>query len=312
MSDKDPYEILGLRRNATQDEVKQAYRRLAKKHHPDRNPQDRAGAERRFKEVQAAYEVLGDSGRRGQYDRWGAGGPTPDIHTWTTGRGPGVEDIGFDFASVGDLSSIFEQFFGGGTRTRARRRTPTRAAPRGADLEHTVELSFDEAVRGTERDVVLTGGANGPQEQIRFRVPAGVADGQRIRVRGKGQDGPGGRGDLMIRCRIRVHPYFRREGLDVLLDLPLAFAEAALGADVEIPTLDGVTVVKVPPGTSSGSKLRLRGRGVRDSRTGQTGDLYAIVRIVVPKDLPPRARQLVQELAHELCQHPREDQGWPK
>jgi len=310
MSNKDPYEILGVSRTATPEEIKQAYRRLAKKHHPDRNPQDRKGAEQRFKEIQAAYEVLGDSQRRAQYDQWGAGGPAPEFHTWTS-RGTGGEDIGFDFNSLGDLNSIFEQFFGRGMGARGRRRTATRAAPRGADLEYAVDLSFEEAVRGTVREVVLTG-ANGSTEQIRFRVPANVTDGQRIRVRGKGQDGPGGRGDLMILCRIRPHPYFRREGLDVTLDVPLTYAEATLGAQVEIPTLDGATVVKVPPGTSSGTKLRLRGRGLRDGRTGQTGDLFAVVRIVAPKSLSPRASELVQQLDRELQQRPREDLGWPK
>ena len=146
MTNKDPYEILGVSRNASQDEIKQAYRLLAKKHHPDRNPGDKS-AEQRFKEVHAAYEVLGDAERRAQYDRFGAGGPAPDVRTWTTGRG-GVhfEDIPFDFGSIGglgDLTSIFEQFFsrGGGTRTRRRAAPRAAAAPRGPDIEHSVELS---------------------------------------------------------------------------------------------------------------------------------------------------------------------------
>ncbi|MCK4342940.1 MAG: J domain-containing protein, partial [Phycisphaerae bacterium] len=188
---------------------------------------------------------------------------------------------------------------------------PRRGSSRGADIEHEIELSFEEAAQGTEREVMLTAGGPGQDaERIRFRAPGGVADGQRIRVRDKGQAGPGGRGDLMIRCHIRPHPYFRRDGLDLLLDLRLTFSEAALGTRVEIPTLDGDMVVKVPAGTSGGTKLRLRGRGIRAARSGKTGDLYAIVRIQVPKTVSPRARELLGELDRELNQRPREDLGW--
>jgi curved DNA-binding protein len=310
-TNKDPYEILGIGRNATPDEIKRAYRRLAKEHHPDRNPGDKS-AEQRFKELHAAYEVLADPQRRTQYDRFGAGGPAPDVHNWASDTGVHFEDVGMDFGSIGDLTSVFEQFFtrGGG---RPRRRTATRAAPpRGADLEHTVELSFEEAARGTEREVVLTAGPRADdQERIRFRVPPGVHDGQRVRVRGKGQAGPGGRGDLMIRCVVQPHPIFQRDGRELLLDLPLTFAEATLGARVEIPTLGGTTVLKVPPGTSSGTKLRLRGHGVTDPQ-GQTGDLYAIVRIVAPKELSTRARDLLEQLNKELDQHPRTGPAWPQ
>jgi len=309
MSNKDPYEILGVPRSAKQDEIKKAYRRLAKQHHPDRNPNDKT-AEKRFKEVQAAYEVLGDSQRRAQYDRFGAGGPAPDIHAWTADSR--FQDVPFGFGSVDDLTGIFEQFFSRGVR-RPRRRSAARSMPRGSDIEHIVELAFDEAIRGTERDVVLaTDGGNQSREQIRFHVPAGVSDGQRIRLRGKGQDGPGGRGDLMVKCCVRPHPTFRRDQLDILLDVPLTFPEAALGAQVEIPTPDGTTVVKVPAGTSGGTKLRLRGRGVRDERTGRTGDLYAVVRILAPRNLSPHARELLQELDQELGQHPRRDHAGSK
>lgn len=309
MTRKDPYQILGVTRTATQDEIRRAYRRLAKEHHPDRNPGNKA-AEQRFKEIQAAYDVVGDPERRTQYDRFGEGGPAPDVRTWTS-SGHAPFGGGFDFGNGDDLSSIFEQFFSraGGTATRGRRRT---AAPRrapGADLEHAVELTFEEAARGCARDVRIAG-AGGHVEHITFRVPAGVAHGQRIRVRGKGQEGSGGRGDLLIECRILPHAYFRRDGLDVLLDLPLTFGEAALGTRVEIPTLDGPTWLTVPAGASSGTKLRLRGKGIRDSRTDATGDMFAIVKIVAPRTLAPRARDLVAELERELALHPRADLGW--
>jgi DnaJ-class molecular chaperone len=314
-NNKDPYEILGVSRHATQDEIKKAYRRLAKQYHPDRNPNDKS-AEQRFKEVHAAYEVLGDAERRSQYDRFGAGGPAPDVRAWTSGGGVHFEDVPFDFGSVGglgDLTSIFEQFFSRGPGGRTRRRgSPRAAAPRGADIEHSVELSFEEALQGAEREIVLTaGGLPQASERIRFRVPPGICDGQRVRIREKGQDGPGGRGDLMIRCHIRPHPYFRREGQDILLDVPLTITEAALGTQVEIPTLDGRAVVKIPAGTSSGTKLRLRGRGVRDP-AGQCGDLYAIVQIQAPRTVSSRSRELLTELERELNQRPREHLGWSK
>lgn len=319
MPSKDPYEILGVARDATQEEIKRAYRRLAKEYHPDRNPGDKS-AEQRFKEVQAAYEVLGDPQRRAQYDRFGAGGPAPEFHTWSTHVPQDFADIHFDFGSLGDLSSIFEQFFQRGpaaARSSARRaRAAPRswpgagaAGPRGGDLEHAVEISFEESIRGTTREVVLQGEDGRQRERIEVRIPPGVADGQRIRVRGKGQPGPGGRGDLLIVCRVRPHPYLRREGLDLVVDLPLSFAEAALGTTAEVATLDGVMRVKVPAGTSSGARLRLRGRGVRDPRKGQVGDLLAVVKIVVPRTLSPRARQLIEQLEAELKEKPRAGVG---
>lgn len=312
MTNKDPYDILGVSRTASQDEIKKAYRRLAKQYHPDRNPGDKS-AEQRFKEVHAAYEVLGDPERRAQYDRFGAGGPAPDVHTWTTSGGVPFGDATISFDSLGDLTGIFEQFFNRGAATGTRRRaTGRRSSARGADIEHTAELSFDEAIHGAVREIVLTSGPGQAEERIRFRVPPGVSEGQRVRIRGKGQEGPGGRGDLMIRCHVHPHPYFQREGYDILLEAPLTYVEAVLGATIEVPTLGGVTAVKVPPGTSSGTKLRLRGRGVRDERAGQTGDMYVIVRIVAPKEVPPRAMELLQKLEQELNQRPREHLGWQK
>ncbi len=297
MTSKDPYEVLGVSRQATADEIKRAYRKLAKQHHPDRNPGSKA-AEQRFKEVQAAYEILGDPRKRAEYERARESGFTSGIPAWAQDvPGNFSGRVSFNFGD--DLTSIFEQFFGGHGRA-AQRRSARRAVERGADIEHAVELSFEEALAGAQREVVLAT-PDGQQERVRFRVPAGVEDGQRVRVPGKGQPGPGGRGDLVVLCRVRPHPVFRRDGLDVLLDLHLSFPQAALGTEVEIQTPDGLAVLKVPPGTSSGAKLRLRGRGVRNARTGQRGDLYAVVRIDVPKELSPEARRLVERLASELA-----------
>jgi curved DNA-binding protein len=311
MDHKNPYEILGVPRDASQNDIKRAYRRLAKELHPDRNPGNKA-AEAKFKEVQAAYEVLGDPQRRAQYDRFGAGGPTPDFQTWTTGGPSPFEGVDLDFGPLGDLSSIFEQFFRRPTGHGGARRARPRPSPRGADIEHAIDLSFEEAVRGTSRQIRLSaGGGNARSETIEFRVPAGVADGQRIRVKGKGQEGRGGRGDLMIRCRVHPHPFFRREQNDILLELPLSVSEAILGAKVDIPTLDGITRVTVPPGASSGTRLRLRGKGIPDQRSRATGDMYVVTRVAVPKDVSPRGRELLEELAAELNQHPRANLGWP-
>lgn len=306
MPRKDPYEILGVPRNATQEEIKRTYRRLAKQYHPDRNPGDK-GAEARFKEVQAAYEVLGDPERRSQFDRFGAGGPRPDFHSWRPGEAPsGFETINFDFGSMGDLSSIFEQFF-----SRSRNRGPTRRyarsqRERGADLEHEVHISFAEAISGTTREIQLTGGSGRGVERIEFHIPPGVSDGSRIRLKGKGHEGPGDRGDIIITCRVAPHHYFRREGRDLSFDLPLTFAEAACGAKVDVPTLDGITRVTIPAGTSSGVRLRLRGKGVAGA-DGERGDLYVITRIVAPKSVTPRARELIRQLEEELNQKPRAD-----
>lgn len=310
MNEKDPYQILGVARSATQADIKRAYRRLAKKHHPDRNAGDKS-SERRFKEVQAAYEVLGEERRREQFDRFGAGGPVPEYRQWRSGGAPQGDNVQVDFGAFGDLTGIFEQFFNRGPARGARRRRAPRAAnPRGANIEHAVELSLEEAARGTAREIRLA--ADGTQsERIEIRVPAGVSDGQKIRVRAKGQDGPGGRGDLMIVCRICPHAYFRRDDLDISLDLPLTFAEAVRGAKVDIPTLDGTTRLTVPPGTSGGAKLRLRGKGISDARSGRTGDMYAVVRIEAPRELSPKAGELLEQLERELDQQPRLERGWP-
>ena len=310
MDQKDPYEILGVGRNASQEEIKRAYRRLAKQYHPDRNAGDKS-AERKFKEVQAAYEVLGDAQRRAEFDRFGAGGPKPNFRTWTTTGPSPFEGEGFGFEGLGDLGSIFEQFFQRPSARRRVRRTSRRPQPRGADVEYTVELAFEDAVHGTSREIRLSTDGSRAQ-RIELRFPAGVGDGQRIRVKGKGQEGPGGAGDLMIRCRVRPHPYFRREGNDILLEVPLSVTEAILGVKIDVPTIDGVTRLTIPAGTSGGTKLRLRGKGIRAQRTGVVGDMYVIPRIIVPKDVSARARALLDELASELRQDPRAGLGWAR
>lgn len=338
MPERDYYEILGVPRTASADEIKKAYRKLAKQYHPDRNPGNKS-AESRFREVQAAYDVLGDPQKRKNYDQWGhagagagaapggasgwrAGPGGERVYTWRSGGGPDIpiedlEDLFGAFAQArqgrAGGGGIFEELFGG---RRARRRHPGAGPaepPAGRDIEHQVELTFDQAIRGTTLDLRLSPvGGQGSAETISVRIPPGVADGQRIRVKGKGLPGGFGvpPGDLYIVARVAPHPYFRRVENDIYLDLPLTITEATLGAKVQIPTLQGRTVLTVPPGTASGAKLRLKGQGVKPAGGKPPGDQYVVVRIVPPKNLTPRQRELLEEFRQTGEGNPRENVGW--
>jgi len=318
MAAKNYYETLGVSRGASDDEIKKAYRKLAKKYHPDSNKGDKS-SEHKFKEVQEAYDVLSDTEKRSQYDTFGrVGGPHPagapgGGYTYSS-SGPGVE---FDFADLSDLfegagnhrrgrggGSIFDQIF-----DRAGRRGGHEAyeeAPGSLDIEQEVSLTFEQAIRGVSLELrVGDGPASGQVASV--KIPPGVDDGQRIRIRGKGRPGRRGQppGDLYIRCRVQPHPYFRRVGADIYLEVPITVAEATLGAKVDIPTISGPTTVKLPAGTASGSKLRLAGRGVENPRTRQQGDQYAVIKIVPPKKLSERQAKLMQEFADSAHDDPR-------
>lgn len=349
MAKQDYYDILGVSRQAGQDEIKRAYRKLAKQYHPDRNKGD-ASATSRFKEVQEAYDVLGDKEKRRQYDRFGTvgvGAEAPGGGGWQAGPGGwqsapggwqvhqsgGPGTIEFDLGDLeelfggmggapgggagGGIGSIFERFMRqGGGRARARgprgprpQRGPT--SSRGQDVEHEVQLTFDQAVHGATLEVDLSRGG-GARETIKVKIPPGVQPGQRIRVRGKGQSGvgAGAAGDMYIVCSIQPHPYFTRIGNDIYLDVPITVTEACLGTKLELPTIDGRTVVTIPPGTASGRKLRLKGKGVMDARTQERGDHYAVVRIVPPNDLTPRQEALLTELESETQFNPRAELPW--
>jgi curved DNA-binding protein len=267
---RDYYETLGVDRNASEEDVRRAYRRLARQYHPDVNKDP--GAEDRFKEVSEAYEVLRDPERRAQYD--GLGTASPD---------GGFQDVHVDFGGD-DLGDFFESVFG------RRRAGFEQRAPRPADQEATLELTLEEAVRGGRRRITLADGRS-----YEVSIPAGVRDGQRIRLAGEGDHG----GDLLLRVRLRPHPRFRVEGRDLRTDLPLAPWEAALGAELELPTLTGRTRVVVPPGSSTGRTLRLRGEGLPG------GDLYADVKIMVPPKLKRAERELFERLAQTSDFDPR-------
>ncbi len=346
---RDYYEVLGIPRNATDEEIKRAFRKLAFKYHPDHNHDDTAGE--KFKEVNEAYEVLCDPDKRAAYDRFGHGGPEGLF-------GRGFE--GFDFSGFGD---IFDAFFGGVT-------TATRQAPRrGADLHYNTTITFEEAALGCEKEINIlrtencslcqgigckpgsqparcpscngTGqvrqvqqsifgrftnittcprchgegriitepcpqcrgtGKEKRQRSILVKIPAGVDEDSQIRLRGEGQAGTRGgpSGDLYITLAIKQHEFFQRDGDDIIYELPINFAQAALGTEVEVPTLDGKTKLKIPAGSQTGKVFRLKNKGIPHLHRRGRGDQLVALRVVTPDSLTKKQRQLFQELADTL------------
>jgi DnaJ-class molecular chaperone len=330
MAKRDYYESLGVSKTASADEIRKAHRKLALKYHPDRNNNNK-DAEERFKEIQEAYDVLSDATKRANYDQFGhagvgagagpnGGDPYEAFRraqasrgggrtTWRASPNVSVED--FDPSQFGgDFGDIFEQLFGGragGAATRGGTRTRTRAPQRGQDFEHGVTLTFEQAARGTTLPLQITRGP-GQSETIEVKIPPGVKDGSRIRIKGRGEQTGGEPGDLFIIAHVLPHPYFRRDGLDIFLDLPISVYEALLGTKVSVPTLDGAVTITIPPGTSSNAKLRIKGRGVE--RGGEKGDQYAVIRVVVPKNLDEDDKKLVNELQKKHGVDARTDVPW--
>ena len=303
MAKKNYYEILGISRDAIEEDIKKAYRELAKKYHPDLHPGDKS-MEARFKEINEAYEILKDPKKREQYDRFGSAAFEPGFQgarTYTYPWGSGgktvnVEDFGFD---IGGLEDTFGDIFG--RRTRAQR-----GPLRGEDVEYVLEVGFEQAIHGTEVRLTING------EKLTVKIPAGVKDGSRIKVAGKGRPGMmgGHAGDLYIVTKIKPHLYFRRENDDIYIDVPITITEAALGAKVNIPTIDGKTLLIIPPGTQSGQKLRLTGKGVPHIKGIGRGDQYVIIRITAPKGLDEKSKGLLQEFQKLNPYDPRRDMGW--
>jgi curved DNA-binding protein len=307
---RDYYEVLGVPRDASEEDIRRAYRKLARQYHPDVNKDP--GAEDRFKELSEAYEVLRDPEKRQRYDQlgpnWKAGqdvsGAQGDQGFEGFDRG-GFDDVRVDFGGSGfgggfgggDFSDFFESMFGAGRRGGSaggrRARGSNGFSSRGTDQEATLELSLQEAAAGGRKRISL-----GDGRDYEVEIPRGVRDGQRIRLAGEGSPGPGGgpTGDLFLRVRIRPDPRFRVEGRDLYVDLPVAPWEAALGASADVPTLTGSSRVKVPAGSSCGRRLRLRGQGMPGPRDEQ-GDLYATVQIKVPKRLSTDEREAFERLA---------------
>ncbi len=312
---QDFYEVLGVSRTASQDEIQQAYRKLARKHHPDVNKAPEA--EERFKDLNEAYSVLSDPKTRARYDRFGedfrkipedfderaaagAGGGFRARGSAGAG-GPRVRystGFGDDFTADGvDIDDLFGSFFGAGG---------ARGGVPGADQEAELPLTVEEAFKGGRRTVTLAGPAGRPR-RYEVDVPPGVTDGQRIRLAGEGGQGSGDApgGHLYLRVRIRPHPQFRLDGRDVHVQVPVTPWEAALGTTVPVPTPGGGTAkVTVPAGSSSGRRLRLRGEGMPNPR-GADGDLYAELRVMVPPTLGDRERELFEELAATSSFDPR-------
>jgi curved DNA-binding protein len=303
MKYKDYYKILGVQRNAGEDDIKKAYRKLARKYHPDVSKE--TNAKEKFQEVSEAYETLRDKEKRAAYDSLGSGfrqgqdfRPPPDwFDRFGAGRG---EDLG----GV-DLSDLFESLgaFGRATgfgRGRGAGRGATRAFP-GEDYEVPVRLTLEEALRGTERTVQLDGGRS-----FTARIPPGATDGQRLRLRGKGGPGANGGplGDLYLQIHLEPHPLFRVSGHDLDLEVPLAPWEAALGAQIEIPTMTGPVAMKVPAGSKAGQKLRLAGKGL-PKPGGGAGDLYAVLSIEVPNPLTEPEKELFEALRRGSKFNPR-------
>ena len=369
---QDYYELLGVSRKASAKEIRTAFRKLARKYHPDLNPGDKS-SEEKFKQLQEAYDVLSDSKKRQMYDQHGF-----YSDNFQPGAGPAGGDAGvnFDFGGFdfgggggegvggGSFRDLFSQFFRG---DRGGVMEPEQEA--GGDLEYQIEIDFGDAVRGAVKKLQITrldtcetchgtGAIGSPQtctvcggtgtiqqaagkmrfnvpctrcggtgkirtpcrtcggegrvrrtETIEVRIPAGLASGSRVRVPGKGNSGTMGApaGDLYLRVEVRPHPFFERRGNDLYTKVPVTVSEATLGAKIEVPTIDGRSLVKIPPGTNSGSTLRLREKGITSARNGSRGDQYVEVQVVVPKRTDERVRNLMKELEKIEPEDPRKD-----
>jgi curved DNA-binding protein len=342
---KDFYKTLGVERSADEKAIKKAYRKLARQHHPDINPNDK-NAEAKFKEINEAYQVLSDPEKRELYNQFGedfdkvaAAGGAAGAGNWAGGvynsgygapggygaqgvdfsevfgRGASTRGGGFDPAQAGDL---FENLFGGrgarGASTRGggfdfggRRRGPIQ----GEDIEQPIEISLGESIRGTQRSLNLTieNPNNGLREtrNVTIKIPASVREGARVRAAGKGASGEDGgpAGDLYLKISIAPHPFWKREGDDLRCELPISFTEAALGATVRVPAPTGELQLKIPAGTSSGQTFRLSGRGVARLKGDGNGDIFVTTKVMVPKNLTEREEKLVRDLAAERSENVR-------
>jgi DnaJ-class molecular chaperone len=320
MEFKDYYATLGVAKTASEKEIKQAFRKLARKHHPDVNPGDKA-AEAKFKEINEANEVLGDPEKRRKYDELGAnwrayeqagaaGGPQGgwDVHFGAGGQGGGFrtmtqEEMNAMFGEGDPFSDFFHTFFGGamggqpqegGRRGRGR----TRGARQGRDVEQELELSLEDAFQGTTRRLAIK--HDGHSRTVDVRIPAGVGDGSRVRIAGEGEMGMGGGkgGDLYLRIRLAGHPRFERKGKDLYTKVHIPLTTAVLGGEADVPTLAGRTLrLKVPGTTQNGQTFRLKGHGMPSTSKPEPGDLYATVEVVLPKSLSPEQRQHFEALA---------------
>ncbi|MEM9187220.1 MAG: J domain-containing protein [Planctomycetota bacterium] len=324
---EDYYETLGLKRGASEDDIRKAYREMARKHHPDLNKGDEA-SKKKFQDVQLAFEVLGDADKRSKYDRFGPGfeamGDGPGPRAWPGGGGgPGGQPFDVDLGdlfgagaaagSTGGFADLFKQFgggFGGGQPGNARSTAGAARPSRGADLEHTITVPFSVAVAGGETALGVQR-ADGSSETITVKVPAGIEDGKKLRIKGQGDSAPNGgtTGDLLLTVRVAPHPKFTRRGTRLDVTAPITLAEAALGARIDVPTPAGTVTVSVPPGSSSGKKLRIKGQGVTPAGK-PPGDLFVELQIVLPEDLTDAERERLAAVVDGRPLDPRADLRW--
>ena len=296
---RDPYQILGLSRSASADDIKKAYRKLAKEHHPDLKPGN-AGNEERFKEISAAYTLLSDPDKRARFDRGEIDGSGQDrhhgfgarSHAYSGGGGRGRAYSGGADDSFFGGEDWFSDLFGGGRRRGSGSgggqsgAGPSGGGPkaRGSDIAYSVTVPFIEAALGAKRRINLSNG-----KSIDVTVPPGTEDQQKLRLKGQGLPGVGGfgAGDAIVEVHVEAHPFFTRQGADIHVEVPITLNEAVLGATIRVPTVSGPVAVKVPPGANTGSTLRLRGKGVMNQATKQAGDQYVKLKVVLPD--PPDA-----------------------
>lgn len=319
MAQRDYYEILGVERLASARQIKSAYRRLARKYHPDVNKS--SNADGKFKEATAAYEVLSDPKKRKVYDQFGHAGPEQTgfggAPGWTKvytqnhpqgGRASGFEDpfssSQFGGMSLNDLLAAL-----GGRMRRKPKRSSRKAEPADPVAESHITLEFMQAVNGCSQMFQIRK-PDGQNERVEVKIPPGVHTGSRIRLRGKGMAGAGGRGDLYLIITVRDHRFFRRDGNDIYLDLPVSITEAATGTTVAVPTIDGQANLKIPPGTTGRTRLRLGGKGIADPKTGKRGDQYAVIKIVLPKKISEKGRKLLEDFGKSDPYNPREKLNW--
>ncbi|MEK7464147.1 MAG: DnaJ C-terminal domain-containing protein [Patescibacteria group bacterium] len=289
---KDYYKILGVEKSASKEDIKKAFRKLAHEHHPDKNK----GEDAKFKEINEAYTVLSDDQKRAQYDRFGSAGHGAGFNPNQQGFG------GFDFSGFAqqyqsqngqafefDLGDIFGEFFGGGRRPK-----------KGANITVDIQLSFKESIFGAEKEVSVN------KEKLAITIPPGIENGQGLRVQGKGEDGPGGRGDLIVRVWVEEHDDFRKEGYNLVMELDLLLTTALLGKTIEIETLDGKIDLKIPAGTTHNEILRIKQKGVPYEIPGKVfgtggrrGDLLIVTKVEMPKKLSKQAQKLIEELRKE-------------
>ncbi|MCA1686017.1 MAG: DnaJ domain-containing protein [Planctomycetia bacterium] len=323
MAEADYYETLGVPRDATPEAIKKAYRTLARKHHPDVNPGDKK-AEAKFKEAQQAYDILSDAEKRAVYDRYGragfegmAAGPRAGAQDWAHRQAaPGAGFESFDFSEFfgpggagaasaggdeGGGAGIFEDLIG---RMRGGRRG---AGPRpGHNVEASLAIPFLTAVRGGETSIQID--REGRLESLVVKIPPGIESGAKLRLRGQGEPGAKGAtaGDLTIVVTVEPHPYFTRDGRNLTVEVPISADEAVLGAKIDVPTLNGPKSLPVPPGSSSGQKLRLRGQGLPATAGKPEGDLFVVLKVVVPRTVDDESRRLIREFGDRNPVRPRE------